>query len=154
MLNLFLLCLSTLSYLHFILLGQAVLSSVVYPQSKNLTSFPPLATAPHHFHLLGPPRLPVADGFRPSPVRGPCGAPGVQPSAAVPAGHRQCPPGGQGRQQADPAPSPLLLPLHGLHPHHQGKAFHSRSCLLLLAQEEGEGPEQVRGSCLLPDRNA
>ena len=66
----------------------------------------------------------AADGFGTGPVRGACGAPGVQPAAAVPAGHRQCPARGQGRQQADPAPPPLLLPLHCLHSHHQGEAPH------------------------------
>lgn len=79
--------------------------------------------ASHHLHLLGPPGLQAADGVRPGPVRGPSGAPGVQPAAALPAGDCQCPARRQGRQQAEPAPSPLLLPLHCLHPHHQGTAL-------------------------------
>ena len=92
----------------------------------------PSPAAPHRLHLLGTPGLTAADGIGTGPVCGARGAPGVQPAAAVPAGHRQRPARGQGCQQADPTPPPLLLPLHCLHPHHQGEAPRPRLLLLLL----------------------
>lgn len=147
---------------------QACVIFFAFHQSKSLSvvSLRFLA-APHHLHLLGTPGLAAADGVRAGPVRGPCGAPGVQPAAAVPAGHCQRPARRQGCQQADAAPPPLLVPLHCLHPHHQGKALHPPSppaspllaaCSRRLATRRAEtgktGESQGRSTeaCLLLDK--
>lgn len=87
-----------------------------------LKSYPfALRAASHHLDLLGSQGFPAADGLRAGAVRGPGGAQGVQPAAAVPAEHRQLPAGRQGHQQADPAPAALLVPHHRLHTNNQGK---------------------------------
>lgn len=74
----------------------------------------------HHYHLLGSPGLSPVPGVWAGAVRGAGGAPGGQPAAPVPAGHRQRPARGERRGEAEHALAALLLCHQCFHTHHQG----------------------------------